>query len=104
MRRREFIKLLSSTAAAWPLTAKAQQQAMPVIGFLHSASENYFAQFNDAFHVGLKEIGFVEHTNVAIEYRWAEGHYARLPALVADLLGRKVDVLFAAGSTAPAKA
>jgi putative ABC transport system substrate-binding protein len=103
MRRREFITLISS-AAAWPLAARAQQPTIPLIGFVHSASPNYFAPFGDAFRDGLKEAGYIERQNVKIEYRWAEGHYEHLPALVADLLDRKVNVLFAAGGTDPAKA
>jgi putative ABC transport system substrate-binding protein len=103
IRRRELIAAIGGTAV-WPLAARAQQPAMPVIGFIHSASPNYFAPFGDAFRAGLKETGYIEHQNVGIEYRWAEGHYEHLPALVAGLLDRKVNVIFAAGGTDPAKA
>jgi putative ABC transport system substrate-binding protein len=103
MRRREFIGVLGG-AAAWPLMAHAQQAAMPVIGFIHSASPIYFAQFSEPFRDGLKEAGYVESRNVAIEYNWAEGYYDRLPALVADIVDRQVAVIFAAGGTDPAKA
>ena len=89
---------------AWPLDARSQQQALLSIGFIHSASPNYFAPFAKDFHAGLKEAGYVEGQNVTIASRWAEGHYERLPALVADLLGRNVSVIFAAGGTDPAKA
>ena len=107
MRRRELIALLGGAAAApyasWPLGARAQQR-MPVIGYLQSASPGYFAQFAGAVREGLRENGYIEGQNVTIEFRSAEGHYERLAALVADLIDRRVDVIFAAGGSDPAKA
>jgi ABC-type uncharacterized transport system substrate-binding protein len=96
MRRREFIKLIGG-AAAWPVAARAQQAAVPVIGFLNSASPQAWENYVAGFRAGLKEAGYVDGQNVTIEFRWAEGHYDRLPGMAADLVRRKVAVLVSTG-------
>jgi putative tryptophan/tyrosine transport system substrate-binding protein len=102
MRRRDLFALLSGAAAAWPLAARAQQKAMPVIGYLSVGPP--LAAFLAAFRQGLAETGYAEGQNVAIEYRSAEGHYDRMPALAVDLVGRKVDLIVATGGPASALA
>ena len=103
MNRREFLLLLNSTVTA-PSALHAQQKALPVIGYLSLASPGPFAMSLAVFRQGLGEIGYVEGQSVSIEYRWAEGQYDRLPALAADLVARKVDVIVASGGAAPALA
>ena len=104
MRRREFIALLGGTAVAWPLAARAQQPAMPVIGFMSGRAPQDSAHLVSAFRQGLAETGFVEGQTVTIEFRWADGDYDRLPALAADLVSRKVAVLVGVGGDVSALA
>src|SRR5882762_1148860 len=96
VRRREFIKLLGGAAAAWPLAARAQQTALPVIGILSSSSAGASATFLlVSFREGLRDTGYIEGQNVVIETQWAEGHYDRLPALAAELVHRPAAIIFA---------
>jgi putative ABC transport system substrate-binding protein len=104
MLRREVITVIGGAVAGWPLAAHAQQKTMPVVGFLGSASPGPYAPFVAAFRQGLSEIGYIEGQNVAFEYRWAEGHYDWLPAMAADLVGHKADVIVTQGGTASALA
>jgi putative ABC transport system substrate-binding protein len=97
MRRREFIKVFAGSAIAWPLAARAQQPKMPVIGFLCAASSGSFARLVDAFRQGLRETGYVEGQNVAVEYQWADGRYERLPAMADDFVRHKATVIVSAG-------
>src|SRR5882762_3366427 len=99
MRRRDFITFFAGAMTAWPLAMRAQQKAMPVIGVLGGGSSGAFAPFVAAFHEGLRETDYFEGQNVAIEHRWAEGHYDQLPAMAADLVGRSVAVIIAMGGT-----
>jgi putative ABC transport system substrate-binding protein len=104
VRRREFIGLLGGATAMWPLAAGAQQPKLPVIGFMSSRSAKDSAQLLQAFHRGLREVGYIEGQNVAIEYRWAEGRYERLAALAAELADRQVAVIAAVGGGPSARA
>src|ERR1700724_2676729 len=104
MKRREFITLVGGAVATWSVAARAQQPAMPVIGFLNSASPAEWTRFLTEFRRGLREAGFIEGLNVTIEFRWAEGQYDRLPTLATDLVNRGIAVLVATGGSTSALA
>ena len=101
MQRREALATLAGAVVAWPLAARAQQKAMPVIGFIHSGSPGPAADFVAAFRQSLSDNGYAEGQNVSIEYRWADGHFDRLPGMAAELVARRVDVIVAAGGSPP---
>ena len=104
MKRREFITLLSGAAFAWPLSTRAQQSLMPVVGFVHGGSPETHARRAAAFRKGLNETGYVDGQNVTIEYHWLEGQYNRLPPLMADLVRRRVAVIATPGISISAQA
>ena len=104
MRRRDFITLACGAATAWPMAVRAQPSTLPVIGFLHSATASAYARMTAALRKSLNDAGYIEGQNVAIEYRWAEGQFDRLPDLAADLVRRQVSVIFAGGGVDPSLA
>src|SRR5215469_13852766 len=101
MRRREFITFVCGAAVTWPVAVRAEQPATPLIGFLSSRAFNDSRHLVDAFRTGLQANGYIEGQNVAVEYRWAEGYYDRLPALAAELVGNRVAVLLRQGANHP---
>jgi len=104
MRRREFITLIGGAAATWPIRARAQQTAIPVIGFLGGGTAEAYAGIVAAIREGLGQSGFTDGKEIAIEYRWAEGRYDQLPTFAADLVRRRVSVIVTTGGSAPAQA
>jgi putative ABC transport system substrate-binding protein len=102
--RRQLVTLLGGAVAAWPFVTSAQDTTVLLIGFLSSASPGPFARLADAFRQGLREGGYVESRNVTIEYRWADGQFARLPELASDLVHRRASLIVAAGGTVSARA
>src|SRR5271156_6418688 len=105
MNRRDFMSLVGGAAAVWPLTARAQAPALPLVGFIHNGSPGaYMTRMSAAFSETLKVAGYVAGQNLTIEYRWAEGHNDRLPALAAEFIDRKAAAILAAGGPAPGRA